>query len=243
MATKNAESIPAATKNDGYVQKWSERGALGIFWLRNVLPAARACTFSTSQLPKVVRMRCSLHILPSNCASRHDGMHFLNISTPKSDPEPRCFGNLTSKCASRHHGVRLLNISSSKNALNMVCVARFDFETRFAPQSHALFQHLNGQNWSGREMLLAFWLPNLLRATMACNFSSLIRPHGCAPVALASLLFDLPEPQNVEKHSASQLFYLFAIFFLLTLSLLALSLLCLLPPLLLHLSMSRKFDF
>ena len=41
------------------------------FWLRNVLRATTACTFSTSQLPKVVRTWCALYILTSKCASRH----------------------------------------------------------------------------------------------------------------------------------------------------------------------------
>ena len=73
-----------------------------------------------------------------------------------------------------------------------------------------------------------FWLPNVLRATTACafwkpqlpkvlqawgvfsimtlkcasrhcNFSSLLSPAGSAPAALASLLFDPPEPQIIGK--------------------------------------------
>ena len=36
-------------------QKWSENGVFCTFWLGNVLRATTACTFSTSQLPKVVR--------------------------------------------------------------------------------------------------------------------------------------------------------------------------------------------
>ena len=39
-------------------QKWSEPLVLLTFWLRNVLRATTACTFSTSQLPKVVRTWC-----------------------------------------------------------------------------------------------------------------------------------------------------------------------------------------
>ena len=39
----------------------------------------------------------------------------------------------------------------------------------------------------------------VLRATTACNFSSLICPAGSAPAALASLLFDPPEPQIIGK--------------------------------------------
>ena len=39
----------------------------------------------------------------------------------------------------------------------------------------------------------------MLRATTACNFSSLLWPAGSAPAALASLLFDPPEPQIIGK--------------------------------------------
>ena len=42
-----------------------------------MLRATTACTFSTSQLPKVVRSWCVLYILTSKCASRHNGMHFF----------------------------------------------------------------------------------------------------------------------------------------------------------------------
>ena len=41
-------------------QKWSENGVFCTFWLGNVLRATTACTFSTSQLPKVVRTWCVL---------------------------------------------------------------------------------------------------------------------------------------------------------------------------------------
>ena len=58
-------------------RKWSEHGVLCTFWLRNVLRARAACTFSTSQLPKVVRTWCALHILTSKCASRHNGVQFF----------------------------------------------------------------------------------------------------------------------------------------------------------------------
>ena len=36
-----------------------------------------ACTFSTSQLPKVVRTWCVLYILTWKCASRHNGVQFF----------------------------------------------------------------------------------------------------------------------------------------------------------------------
>ena len=80
----------------------------------------------------------------------------------------------------------------------------------FAPQRRALFRHLNFQKWSEPGVFCTFWLRHVLRATTACNFSSLISPDVSAPAALASLLFNPPEPQNHEKHSVSRLSYLFA---------------------------------
>jgi len=46
---------------------------------------------STSERPKVVRACSVFHIFTSKCASRHNGVHFLNISTSKSGPELVCF--------------------------------------------------------------------------------------------------------------------------------------------------------
>ena len=161
-------------------QKWSENGVLCTFWLQNVLRATTACTFSTSQLPKVVRTWCVLYIFTWRCVSRHNGVHFFNISTSKSGPR-------------------------------MVCFVHFDLETCFAPQRRALFRHRNFQKWSDNGVLCTFWLQNVLRATTACKFSSLIWPAGSAPAALASLLFDPPEPQIIgNTQGVSRLSYLFA---------------------------------
>ena len=164
------------------------------FWLRNVLRATTACTFSTSQPPKVVQTPSVLNILTWKCASRHNGVHFFDISTSKSGP-------------------------------TMVCFVHFDFEMCFAPQRRALFRHLNCQKWSAPGVLCTFWLGNVLCATTACNFSSLIWPAGSAPAALASLLFDPPEPQIIGKTQCfatflpfhASAFSFFLLFFLLTL--------------------------
>ena len=150
-----------------------------------MLRATTACTFSTSQLQKVVRSWCVLYILTWKCASRHNGVHFFDIATSKSGPR-------------------------------MVCFVHFDLDMCFAPQRRALFRHLNFQKWSDIGVFCTFWLGNVLRATTACNFSSLIWPAGSAPAALASLLFDPPEPQIIGKtqcfatFSVSRRSYLFA---------------------------------
>ena len=112
-------AIPSAchAKRHLNIQKWHVHAVLCRFWLRNVLRATTACTFSTSQLPKVLRIWCVLYILTSKCASRHNGVHFSDIATSKSAPNVRCF---------------------------------------------------------------YFLFANVLSATTACNFSSLIWPHGSA---------------------------------------------------------------
>ena len=50
------------------------------------LRATTVCTSSTSQLPKVVRTWCVFYVLTWTCASRHNSVHFFNISTSKSGP-------------------------------------------------------------------------------------------------------------------------------------------------------------
>ena len=58
-------------------QKSSGAGVFCTFWLGNVLRATTTCTFSTSQLVKVVRSWCVLYILACTCASRHNGVQFF----------------------------------------------------------------------------------------------------------------------------------------------------------------------
>ena len=91
-------------------QKWSAHGVFCTFWLGNVLRATTACTFWTSQLPKVVRAWCVLYILA--------------------------------------------------------------WKMCFRQQRRALFRYLNFQKWSGHGVFCTFWLGNVLRATMACTFST-----------------------------------------------------------------------
>ena len=165
-----------------------------------MLRATTAFTFSTSQLPKVVRTWCVLYILTWKCASRHSSVHFFDISTSKSGPNLSVFFTLlTLKYASRHSSVHFFDISTSKSALNPSVFYTFDFEICFARQQRALFRHLNFQKWSGPSVFCTFCLRNVLRATTACNFSSLICPAGSARAAFASLLFDPPEPQIIRK--------------------------------------------
>ena len=47
------------------------------FWLGNLLRATTACTFSTSQLPKVVRTWGAFSFFTCKCALRHNGVQFF----------------------------------------------------------------------------------------------------------------------------------------------------------------------
>ena len=137
-------TIPCAchAKRHLNLQKWSEHGVVCACSLRNVLRATTACTFSTSQLPKVVRAWCVLYILTWKCASRHNGVHFFDISTSKSGPSMVCFVHFHLE----------------------MCFA--------PQRRGALFRHRNFQKWSEPLVFLTFWLRNVLRATTACTFST-----------------------------------------------------------------------
>ena len=92
----------------------------------------------------------------------------------------------------------------------------------FMQQRGAIFRHPRFQEWPDAGVFCTFWLENVLRAAVACNFSFLIWPGGSAPAALASPLFDPPDPQIIGKNAMFRDFPNISrtcIFLLLTLSL------------------------
>ena len=56
-----------------------------------MLRATTPCTFSTSQRPRLLRTPQFLTHFTSKCASRHNAVHFFNISTSKTAPNPSVF--------------------------------------------------------------------------------------------------------------------------------------------------------
>ena len=80
------------------VQECSECNVLLAFSLANVLRATMACTFSTSQLPKVVRTWCILYITTA-CT-------FSTSQFPKVVRACSVLYILTWKCSLRHKGVQ-----------------------------------------------------------------------------------------------------------------------------------------
>ena len=87
---------------------------------------------TTSKRQKVVRACSVFNMFTSKCASRHNSVHFFDISTSKSAPNMMwqlrkvlrtcCFFSFfTCKCASRHNGVNFFDIATSKSAPNVKC--------------------------------------------------------------------------------------------------------------------------
>ena len=140
-------TIPCAchAKRHLNVQKCLEHVVLLRFWLRNVLRATTASTFSTSQLPRVVRSWCALYILTSKCASRHNSVHFLDISISKSGPRMVYFVHFDFEMCfapQRRAPFRHLNFQSGGEVR---CFVHFDLEMCFAPQRRAIFHLSSGQ--------------------------------------------------------------------------------------------------
>ena len=197
-------------------QKWSEPGVLCTFWLGNVLRATTAYTFSTSELPKVVRTWCALYILTWKCASRHNGVHFFDIWTPKSGPSMVCFVHFDFEvCFAPQRRALFRHLNSQKWS------------------EHAVFRTF----WLGNALRATtactfsslIWPAGSALAALASLFFSTLRSH-----------------KSLEKHCFSRLCYLFAHLDLLSsdsFSFFFSSLLWLFPSLLFICPYCRKFDF
>ena len=156
---------------------------------------------TTLERPKVVRTWCVLTILTSRCASPHNRVNFLDISTSKSGLRLSVFNTfvvemcnsvhffninsqgrskpamfsinlLTSKCASRHSRVHYFNVSP-RSGFNILT-------------SKCALRH-------SRMRCLKFWLGSVLRATTACIFwtsqlSNVLRAWGVLACWLQNVL-------------------------------------------------------
>ena len=133
------------------VKKWSKHAVFCTFWLPNVLFATAARNFSTSELLKVLPDCQFFNILTSKCAFRHSGVQFFDIRTSKSKT-PHVWTTFWRSDVEKLHA-----------AVFKMC---------FSPQRRAIFRHQNFKKCSRTVSFLTFWLPNVLFATAACNFST-----------------------------------------------------------------------
>ena len=75
-----------------------------------------------SERPKVVRTCGALCILTSKCASRHNGVHFFDISTSKSGPNMWCFAHFDFEMCFAPQRCALFSTSQLPKVVRSWCV-------------------------------------------------------------------------------------------------------------------------
>ena len=232
------------------LQKWREHVVFCTFWLGNVLRATTACTFSTSQLPKVVRSWCVLYILTSKCAWRHNGVHFFDISTSKSGLSMVCFVHFDFKmCFApqqrapfRHRNCQKWSEAGVfctfwlQNVLHATTACTFSTSQLPKVVRAWCVSYILTSKCASRHNGVQYFISHLASWLRTRRFSEpTFRPSGASNHWKNTVFRDFPTFSRI------------CIFFLLTLSLLLFFLLtsslCLFPALLFICPYCRKFDF
>ena len=114
----------------------------------------------------------SFSLLTSKCASRHNGVHFFDISASKSGPKLKCLVHFDFEmCFAPQRGAFFRHRNFEKCSEREVFYL-FQWQMCFALQRLALFRHGNFKKCSERDVVLPFSLANVLCATTACIFST-----------------------------------------------------------------------
>ena len=103
-----------------------------------------------------------MYILTSKCASRHNGVHFFDISTAKSGPELVCFVHFDFQMCfapQRRALFRHLNFQKWSETWCVLYILTWKCASR---HNGALFRHCNFQKWSDAEVFCTFSLGNML---------------------------------------------------------------------------------
>ena len=154
------------------LQKWSEPLVFWTFSLRNVLRATMACTFSTSQPPKVVRTLVFLTFWLGNVLRATMACTFSTSQLPKVVRTPSVFYILTWDDLEMCFGATTACTFSTSQPPKVVRTPSVLYILTWKRASRHNGVHLNCQKWSAPLVFCTFWLGNVLRATMACTFST-----------------------------------------------------------------------
>ena len=153
-------------------------------WPPNISDEAVSCTAPAQNVADPLLKPIRLSQLPQK---PHILLTFGKVQNPLRLPRKTtlecptvvrmwCASNiLTSKCASRHNTVHFFDIWTSKSGPRPSVFNTVGLQMCFVPKRRALFEQLNFQKCSGREVFWhfrSFWLPHVLRATAACTFST-----------------------------------------------------------------------
>ena len=132
---------------------------------------------TTAQLPKVVQTPSVFNILTSKCASRHNGVHFFDISTSKSGPNVVCFVHFDLEMCFAPQRRALFDIATSKSEM-----------APHPPLQRAYFSTLRSHKSLGKHSVSRLsYLFAHLHLLSSDSFSSLI-------FFLLIFLFSLPLP-------------------------------------------------
>ena len=154
-----------------------------------MLRATTPCTFSTSQLPKVLRAWCALYVFTSNCASRHNGVHFFHIPASKSGPTLVCFVHFDFQMCFAPKRRAIFHLASSQMAPHPAALASLLFdlpEPQIIGKKHNvsrlfyLFPHLH------RVSSYSILFSDLLSSSLLFSDSS----HLCFSVSPCGQKFD-----------------------------------------------------
>ena len=144
-------------------QKWSDAEVFCTFSLGNVLRATTACTFSTSQLPKVVRTPGVLYILTWKRASRHNGVQFF-ISHLASWLRTRRFSEPTFRPSGAPNHWKN-TVFRDFRTLSRICIYLLSSDLVSSDSSHLCFStvHIVGSFTSKLPSIMGiFWILQLL---------------------------------------------------------------------------------
>ena len=168
-----------------------------------MLRATTACTFSTSQLPKVLWTPQFLTLLTSKCASRHNRMHFFDISTSKSGPVFLCAFNMLTSNVLRATTVRTCSTSQLPKVLWTRQFFTLLTSKRASRHNRMHFFDISTSK-SGPVFLRAFNMltSNVLRATTVCTCSTSQLPK----VLWTRQFFTLLTSKRASRHNGAHLF-------------------------------------
>ena len=166
-----------------------------------MLRATTACTFSTSEPPKVARACGVLYILTWKCASRHNGVHFFDIATSKSGPTMVCFVHFDFKMCfapQRRALFRHLNFQKWSDA-EVFCT--FSLGNMLRATTACTFSTSQLPKVVRNPGVFNILTSKCASCHNGVQLFIFISRDVSAPAALASLLFNPPEPQNHEKNT------------------------------------------
>ena len=171
-------------------------------WSHSGVPFFNNC--STSARQKVPRECQFFSILTSKCASRY-GVQFFRIATSKSGPSMLFFVHFDLQMCFSPQRRAIFPHRNFKKWSETVSFLRFWLENVLLAIAACNFSTSQLQKVVRTCSERRIFIENVLLGAAACNFSCLLSTATSAPAALARLLFDPADTQNIEKHSISRL--------------------------------------